>query len=336
MKKYRAAVIGCGKIGADPGRYSQKVQPWTHASIFFNHDSTDLVGFMDMDSSRQEKLSQDFPGIPFFTDARQMMMQTKPDIVSVATNSGSHAQIVELVSEYPVKAILCEKPIAKSVAEGERMVAKCKEKGIQLFINHMRRFDPEIRAAKERIKDLGTVMQAQAYYYRGLFNNGTHTVDLLRYFLGDVIQVVAIKNPNTGGNYADLPGEMDVDAMLVFASGAHAALQALDAENYSCSDIIFMAKKGRMGIRHFGFRIEETGLKPCSIFKGHNELDDLAPRYRGEARSLMLPAVTHIIDCLEGRDKSVSTGEDGLAAMRVLEAIARSADEGGLPVSLVK
>lgn len=334
MTKYRAAVIGCGKIGADVERYNPKIQPWAHASIYLHDERTELVGLADMDASKKDRLAEDFPGVPFYQDIKRMLEEVKPEIVSVATNADSHAAIVELVASYPVKAILCEKPIASNSEEGRMMVELCREKNILLLVNHMRRFDTEIRAAKSRVQALGPVMQANVYYYRGMRNNGTHFVDLLRYFLGDVTKVVGIENPATSGAYVDLPGEKDVDAMLVFASGARATLQSFDNTAYSNSDMNFICKNGRVGIRHFGFRIEEVGLKPCSIFVGHNELDDRNPKVWGEARSLMAPAVAHIVDCIEGRDRSLSSGEDGLATLKVVDAIMESASRGGELINL--
>lgn len=333
MQKYRAAVIGCGKIGAGVERYSAKIQPWAHASVFAQNERIEFVGLMDSDAGKLGKLAKDFPGIPFFTDVDEMMSQVKPEIVSVATLPESHAEIVDKILVYPVKAILCEKPIAHSLEAAEHLVAACKAKNIPLFINHIRRFDPEIRSAKKRLSELGEVMQAHSYYTRGIHNNGTHVIDMFRFFLGDVVSVVGIRNRKTE-NYTDLPGEMNIDGLLIFASGSQAAIQTINSDAYSIFDFDFLARGGKVALRHFGFRVEDMGTKPCSAFVGHKELDDASPSSHGQVRSFMAPVVTHIVDCLEGRDTPVSTGEDGIAALKVIEAFIQSVNEDGRMVKI--
>ncbi|MFH1621488.1 MAG: Gfo/Idh/MocA family oxidoreductase [Patescibacteria group bacterium] len=333
MQRYKAALIGCGRIGAGVERYSAKIQPWAHASVFLKNERTELVGLVDNMTDKREKLLKDFPGVPFFTDADEMMKQIQPEIVSIATLPESHADIVEKVLAYPVKAILCEKPIAHSLEAAERLVAACKAKNIPLFINHIRRFDPEIRAAKKRLSEMGEVMQAHSYYTRGIQNNGTHVIDLFRFFLGDIVSVVGSRNQKTE-NYTDLPSEMNIDGLLTFASGTRATIQTINSDAYSIFDFDFLARNGKVALRHFGFRIEDTGTKSCSAFVGHKELDDAAPSVHGQVRSFMAPVVTHIVDCLEGRDVLVSTGEDGIATLKVIEALIQSVKEGSKMVKI--
>lgn len=334
MKKtYRAAVIGCGRIGAGVDRYSAKLQPWAHASVYAQDPRTELVALVDVDSTRKEKLARDFPGVPFFTDSREMMEMAKPEIVSIATLPESHGELVDLVSTLGVKAILCEKPIAADAAEAERMIAACEARQVPLFINHIRRYDPEIRAGKAALDAKGPVMQAHAQYTRGIHNNGTHIIDLLRFFLGEVVEVIGQRNTMTE-TFVDLPGDWNIDGLLTFASGARATIQTIDANAYSIFDFDFYAKEGRVSLKHFGFRVEDAGTRPCSGFIGHKEVDDLGAKSHGMVRSLMVPVVAHIVACLDGFDAPVSSGEDGLAALLVIDALVESARQGGNPIHL--
>ncbi len=333
MQTYRAAVIGCGRMGAGVERYSAKLQPWAHASIFSQHAQTELVALVDVDASKQEKLAKDFPGVPFFTDVKTMMEQTTPDLVSIVTLPQTHAELVELVSSYPVRAILCEKPIASNLVDAQRMVTRCHERGVILLINHLRRFDPQIRAAKQSCDAKGKLMQGHASYTRGIHNNGTHVIDMLRFFMGEIVSVIGVRNMATE-TFTDLPGDWNIDGLLFFESGASAAIQTVDSNAYSIFDFDFYAERGRVSLKHFGFRIEDAGLKPCSGFIGHNEVDDLHADIHGDVRSFMQPAVGHLIDCIEGKDQPVSTGEDGIAALRVIDALMESAAKHGAMVRL--
>jgi predicted dehydrogenase len=332
-KTYRAALIGCGNIGAGVERYADKIQPWTHAGAYHENPRIELVALVDTDASKREKAKQHFPEAATFLNVKEMMEQAKPDIVSIATPSGTHAPVLMEVVPFGPKAVVCEKPIAYTSEDAEQMIAACRERNILLFINHIRRFDPLIRQAKERMKDIGEVLQANGRYTRGLFNNGTHLIDLLRFFLGEVVEVTAVRNRRTE-TYTDLKDDINADGFLFFASGARAAIQSYDSNDYSIFDYDFYGRSGRILLTHFGFDVEVTGVKPCSAFIGHRELDVRHPEISGGIRSFTAPMVQHVVDCLDGKDTPVGTGEDGLAALKILNALKASAEQEGKRVTL--
>jgi predicted dehydrogenase len=185
-KIYKAAVIGCGNIGASAGNYHKAVQPGTHAGAYLACKRTKLTALVEANYKRHEYLRKNFPKVKLFVDMEKMFSEIKPDIVSVATPSGFHLKPVELAAGHKTPAIICEKPIAYTINEAERMIEVCKKNGSLLFINHQRHFDPLLNKWKEKINKgfLGTIYQGNIYYYNGLFNNGTHWLDLLRNYLG--------------------------------------------------------------------------------------------------------------------------------------------------------
>ncbi|MFH2002891.1 MAG: Gfo/Idh/MocA family oxidoreductase [Planctomycetota bacterium] len=327
MKKYRAAVIGCGNIGADVSRYTNLVQPATHAGAFENNPDTDLVALVDINKARLDSAISFFPNARGFLTVHEMMETIRPEIVSVATPSASHASIVLEVAAFRPKAIVCEKPIADRAEDAEEMIRMCKEHDIFLFVNHMRRFDPFIRKAKERVEAWKPVIQARATYYRGLHNNGTHFIDLLRFFLGPAVGVMSLMNDNR--TFDDLPGDRNYDGMIIFASGARAVLQSLDERVYSHQDIEFYARGGRVALRKFGFVNEYTTIAPSKSFVGHFELSSETSIQEGGWRSFMKSMPEHVVACLDGCDQPLSRGEDGLAALRLMEAFEESSRQKG-------
>lgn len=332
-KTYRAALIGCGNIGAGVERYSAPIQPWAHASVLDANPRTELAALVDADAEKLAKAQGNFPSAEVFSDAQAMFEAIKPDIVTIATPPSSHKALTLLAVQYGVKAIVCEKPIAASTQDGEEMISACREAGIPLFINHIRRFDPMIREAKTKLAEIGEVTQANARYTRGIHNNGTHTIDLLRYFLGDVEAVSGTRNTATE-TYTDLPGDSNIDGILYFKSGARATIQGFDSNDYSIFDFDWYGRKGLISLRHFGFRVEISGIKGCSAFVGHKEINDIARTVAGEPRSFMAPMVQHVVDCLDGKDVLVSKGEDGVACLKVIEALEKSAAQKGKIIEL--
>ena len=320
-KKYKAAVIGCGGIGAEEWNYSKGVQPGTHAAAYKNNFKVNLAALVDINQKKLKRAGQYFPEVPLFSSAKKMFEKIKPDIVSIATNSGSHASLVKMAAKHKTSAILCEKPIAESIKEAEEMIKICEKNKSLLFINHQRRFDPLLQQWRSEIKKgiIGKIVQVNCYYYNGLFNSGTHMIDLLRFFLGDINWVRGIINEQTSWKEND----KNIDALVGFKSGTVAAMQTLP-KNYGFSEFYFYGTKGYFAIKNLGYEIECRKLIENKYCKGFYQLSENIKK-EGKARSLMSSVVSHIVSCLDGRAKPVSRGEDGLAVLKALFALKKSA-----------
>src|SRR5277367_3134673 len=75
-----------------------------------------------------------------FGDAREMMAAARPDAVVISTTAPSHCEFVCASTEAGVRYILCEKPMASSLEECDRMIAACRAAGTKLAVNHQMRF----------------------------------------------------------------------------------------------------------------------------------------------------------------------------------------------------
>ena len=333
---YKAAVIGCGRIGcsfddSDRGYVS------SHAGAYAKTPQVQLAALVDIDLPKARKYAERY-GVAAYEDAATMLREQRPDIVSVCTLPGTHRDLVVSAAEAGASAVFCEKPIAATVSEADDMIAACRSAGALLFVDHQRRFDQfhGQAAALLRSGRLGRVQQVTAYYTAGLMNTGTHLVDLLRMFLGEVEWVQAMPSRNESRN----PADANLDAWLQFVDGPRATVQACDVKAFTIFEINFLAEAGRLRVGEHGFSAEFEEARESRRFAGYRELyradvprgvDAAAPR------EYMLQAVRHIVDCLDGRATPVSSGEDGRATLQVLEALKRSAnahgDRVGLPVA---
>jgi len=329
-KKYKVAIIGSGKIAIEVDNYSKITQPATHAGAFQLHPRTEIVGFSDIYKKRLYKTQKHFPGVPVYLSTELMLKETKPDIVSIATYPDSHLELIKLAVKYKAKGIVCEKPMADTEKDAKEMIKVCKKNKTLLLINHMRRFDPLIREWQAKIKKgvIGDVVQSTCYYYNGLLNNGTHTIDLLRFFLGKIDWVSGVINKKTTVSEKD----QNIDAIIGLKSGARVFLQTLP-KNYGFSSYYFYGTKGRFSITKTGYRVELCKLIENKNYRNFYQLSEPVVK-KGKLRSLMLPMASHIVSCLDGKEKPLDTGEDGLAAIQVVSALRKSAAEGGKIIKL--
>lgn len=109
-----------------------------------------LAAACDLNPGQLAQASVDFPGITAYTDAAGMARDPDIDLVIVATAPNSHASLtIEMLAAG--KHVLCEKPLAVSLAETESMAAAAERHQRHLSCHQNRRFDPDFLAIKEAI-----------------------------------------------------------------------------------------------------------------------------------------------------------------------------------------
>jgi predicted dehydrogenase len=130
-------------------------------------------------------------------------------------------------------------------------------------------------------------------------------------------------------------GDLSIDAMIGFEDVV-AALPVYDTNmDYKINETIFFGERGRMTLRKMtGLEIEIAGVASTPEFSGSHELDYGKERVFGEPRSFLIAPLQHIIDCLDGKDEPVSTGEDELKTLAILSALQQSAQQDGKRIYL--
>ena len=190
MQTYRAALVGCSRMGAfidnevaaDRGAYS-------HAAGYEACPRTDMVACSDKRTEVMERTGERY-GVPKerqYLDYREMIEAEKPDILSIATQPEHRAEIAIWAAHHGVRAIYAEKALSASLAEAEAMVRAMQEQGVWLNMGTNRRWDPGYDAMKRVIEggDLGRLQTLVLHSTSSLFNGASHGFDLLMRLNGD-------------------------------------------------------------------------------------------------------------------------------------------------------
>ncbi len=195
----RVAVIGMGPIGN------------RHADIYKADPLAELVGVCDVKKDRADASAKRL-GVPGFYDAQKMLDALKPDLCSVATGGFEYGSDHFQPTMQALEAgchVLGEKPISNDIAQAEQMVGKAREMKRCYGINLNHRFTPAARLAKKWVTEgrLGHLLfinmamwiknhqeSSQWFQIKALH---PHTVDVMRYFCGDIaaVQCFATKAP---------------------------------------------------------------------------------------------------------------------------------------------
>lgn len=165
LPRLRAGIIGCGRIGVE---FED-----SHLNAYIGNSRVDFMGFQDEDIDKSIHLAKTHSWSLGFTDHSDMVynryenLARNCDIVSVCTPPETHCQIVCDIAPY-VKAIYCEKPIATTLEDADKMIKACHDYGVVLQVNHQRRW-----------------MNFKFKFGRGILNTGTHAFDLKRQLFRD-------------------------------------------------------------------------------------------------------------------------------------------------------
>lgn len=323
---YTAALIGCGKIGtlfADDPLMTDDV--FSHAAAYAACRDTDLVALVDTDEAALAKCSERWNVSNRFRAVREMMDNARPQIVSVATPTPTHYAILVqlLLGETKPLAILCEKPLASTLFEAERAVALARENGVLLVVMHMRRYANNMRNLRDFIRNggIGEVRNVSGWLTKGTIHNGTHWFDLLRYLVGEVSWVHGIDSLEEGGD------DPTLDVAMGLENGMLATMRSAETANFTICEMDIMGSKGRAQIVDSSYQVHISTAVPSPRYSGYVELVPSSVDM-GDRKDVMLHAVEDIVHCLKTGAVPQSTGEDGVAALRIALAAHESARTG--------
>jgi predicted dehydrogenase len=314
-QQYRAGIIGLGMIGAaDPvsaEALGQSVDglDGTHYGSLSDHDQVQVVAGSTRNQGRRDRFAER-SGATVYSDYHEMLAKEQLDIVSVATYGPSHADIAVAAAEAGAKAIWCEKPIATTLADADRIVDACKKNSTLLVVNHQRRFDPNNRQLRDRVVagELGDLTSCLLQWGGGRLGNvGTHTIDTIRMITGR--EVVAVSG------HLDLAGKPDCRGAEFTDPGGWGMIKMdgglivlVDAADYGAVpfQIAINGTKGRAVLDGDGMRIYNGDSEPEFLQPVHNE------------NTFMNLLVKEMVETLDTGKPFPMPGED---AVRTLEAI---------------
>ena len=199
-----AVIIGAGRMGR------RHIQVARQAGL-------EVVGISDVSADALSAAMKEHavPAGACFADSLAMLRQVRPNVVIVATTAPTHAELTCAAVDAGATFVLCEKPMAVSLEECDRMMEACVRTGARLAINHQMRFMEQYTAVREvaSSEDLGGLasMTVVAGNF-GIAMNGTHYFEAFRYLTGEIpVEVAAwfgdtnLPNPR-GAQFADAAG----------------------------------------------------------------------------------------------------------------------------------
>lgn len=303
-----------------------------YAQAFAQTDAAKLVAVADCRHEAAEKMA-DAASCRAFTDAETMADSVELDAVLVCTPPSTHREVCCALMERGLH-VLCEKPLAITSADAEAMIAAADARGVTFTMASKFRYVADVKRAKELIAegivgevvlfenvftgrvDMSTRWNSDPAIAGGgvLIDNGTHSVDVTRYCLGELAEVQAME----GNRIQLLPVE---DTAKMFVRSRAGVLGSIDLSWSVGKELpYFIAVYGSEGTILVGWRESKyrragdaewtvfgAGYDKFAAFKG--QIENFAAAVRGEEALVVSP-------------------EDALASVQVIEAAYRSLARG--------
>ncbi|MEM8592823.1 MAG: Gfo/Idh/MocA family oxidoreductase [Pseudomonadota bacterium] len=314
-----------------------------HQEAWKRHADTELIAAVDPNLDRAKAV-----GVPAFPSLHAALEAVQADIIDISAPPPAHDALVREALAARPHAIICQKPFATSIAEGEALAQTAEAAGIPLIIHENFRFQPWYRKAREFIDEgsLGKLHQATFRFRTGdgrgpdayldrqpafqtmprllIHETAVHWIDTFRYLLGPIESVYAdLRQLNPA-----IQGEDAGYVLFTCASGARAVFDGnrlldhdtanprltfgealIEAEEATLS----LTGDGALTLRRFGQRAAETVLA--------------ARNWPGFAGDCVYAVQAHVVAALQGTGCLENEARDYLTVRRVEEAIYLSNQE---------
>jgi predicted dehydrogenase len=317
VKKLKWGIAGCGRFAEHSFLPAIRL---TRKSLVNSLYSRDI--------SRAKTLAQKF-GVHQFFDNYDDFLKSDIDAVFVASANAHHYEQV-IKAAKAGKNILCEKPLALTSVQAEEMVKVCKENNVLLAVNYVHRFHPLVIKAKELIIDqkLGKLVSIDVHFnidfppdnnFRfkkalsgggALRDIGTHMIDLLRFFGGEIETI--------DGVVENLVYQSEVDDFALgtvkFAKSGYGTFNVSFNNKKSFNRIEILCHKGAIAIDNLiGGKIAAPKLTILLEDEARKSF-----RKRGNKLSYVIKSVQKSF--LQNTTPH-ATGEDGLINLKLMEEL---------------
>ena len=320
-------IVGCGNIaGGFDERRDSGDYPLTHAGAFSRDSRFEMAACVEPDVHRRSEFMKAWKiQKGFGTFAEVLSSGERFDVICICSPTTSHYSDIETALQLKPMLIFCEKPVTTSLSETERLVGLCNKSSIPLVVNYTRRWDPDVVTLQADIinGNWGQLRSISGYYSKGILNNGSHMLDLLRFIVGEMA-IVKVGIP-VQDYFEDDP---TIPVWLESDQGVPIHLGCGNARDYAFFELQLVFSHGVLSMEDGGMFWRERRVVDSDTFQGYRMLDEGGRRPGKYSRS-MTHAVENIYRAISQGAVIASTGESALEAQRLCEKIKSLADVSG-------
>lgn len=332
MKSLRFAILGTGF--------------WSYFQLaaWYELPGVECVALYNRTRSKAQALAEKF-GVPaVYDDVEALLSNEKLDFIDIISDVSTHERFVGLAAERRLP-VICQKPMAPSLAVAESMVSVCKQAEIPYFVHENFRWQTPMRSVKQLLDDgaIGRPFRARIDMVSGfpvfinqpflkeleqfvLMDVGSHVLDLARFFFGEMSSLYC----QTQRIHQQIRGEDVATVIMRSRNGATIECHMGYAENYLERDAFpqtFLFIEGEHGSLELG---PDYWIRLTTVNGTHLRRIP-PPRYAWAdpayevVHASIVPCNMDLLAGLRGEKTAETTGDDNLKTMRLVFAAYDSA-----------
>jgi len=325
MAEFKVGIIGTGRPLRTEGATGFGMAH-RHMAGYRNSGRCELAAVADIKPENAEAFVEEYnPEAPVYTDYMEMMRQEDLDVVSVCLWPHLHAEVVCKIAPLGPRAIHCEKPMDIHWDASLRMHETCRDHGVQLTINHQRRFNEPFQEAKGLLDDgaIGEIERMEAAWHN-LFDSGTHWLDMLFFFNDETPAEWVLGQVDTRGGKRIFGALVEGQGIATFhfENGVRATMfTGKDYEDIGCM-IRVIGDEGALEIMESApwLRVRRAGEAAWDVIETEESIHDDAAIYRG---------IDDLLDCLDSGETPLLSSENAIRATEIFFAAYESSRRRG-------
>ena len=319
LEHIRLACIGCGRIAQN------------HLYAMSTLDNAEIVGVVDTQINIAKSVAEQFECKSYITP-EDLVKNQDVDAVTICTPPSTHHQMTNFFLEHGIH-VLCEKPLTLTAADSEDLVRKAEKMGVTFMMAAKFRYVNDVVKAKGIIESgiLGSIsffentfcsyvdMKNRWNSDRSLsgggvlIDNGPHAIDLVRFLLGEIVNVQAIQGPQV----QDVEVEDTIRMFFQTRAGVLGTIDLSWSLHKPVDDYIMIhGSEGSLSIGWPGSGYHVRNRQQRIEFgSGYNKREAFVKQHK------------HFIECITGQSIPIINMADGVRVMQIIEASYQSMEE---------
>ncbi len=328
MKEYKTVRVALVGAGAISGAYSQALE---------SMEGLDLVGVMDVNRDAATTLAEKH-GCQAFENLDVMCDEVKPEAVIICTPPATHRDIAVSLMERSIH-VLCEKPLATTPDDAWEMVRAAQRNEVVFTMASKFRFVPDVAKTREILAEgiLGDIILFENSFtgvvdmsnrwnsnpeLSGggvLIDNGTHSVDIMRYLLGPMSEIRVVEGKRTQTMNVE-------DTVHIFVKSEEGVIGSIDLSWSIFKGLpTFINVFGTEGTLHVGWKESRYKLHGDDDWTVFGSGYDKVAAFRNQ--------LNNFAGAIRGTEPLVIGPADAIASVYTIEAAYKAMeDHGWLPV----
>lgn len=307
--KIKVGVVGVGSMGIN------------HVRVYSGLEGVELVAVCDTDLTLK-KISREYK-CRYYDDCMELIKNEKLDCVSIATPTSTHEKIA---AEFLKRGIACliEKPISNTIKGAENIIETAEKSSSILMLGHIERFNPAVMELKERLDkgELGRIFKIDVKrvgpFTKERIDTGvvmdlaTHDLDIISYLTNSEIEkihVEALKNICT---------EQEDSASMILRL-KNKVLCSLNIDWVTPVKKRELHLTGEKGMFYLDY------ISQNLVFYGN----ETSTQIRIKKEEPLKTELKHFIECVKNKKKPITSGKQGLEAVKSAIKIIERLDKNG-------